>query len=142
LLVEPALDDEAEHVALARGERIEAHADRRQLRPLPPRLTVVAERPVDDVEQRLVAERLLQEVDGAGLDGPDARRDVGVAADEDDGDLAPRLVEALLQLEAARAGQAQVEHDAGGTVGYREVDELPGRAERLHVEIDRPEEPL
>src|SRR5258705_12019500 len=140
LLVEPALDDEPEHVPLARGQRVEALADRRQLGPLLPRLAVVAKRPLDDVEQRLIAERLLQEVDGAGLDGPDARRDVGVTADEDDGDVASLLDEALLQLEAARAGQAQIEHDAGGAGRPREGPKTPGRGVTLPAPSGRPKE--
>src|SRR5262249_41321659 len=59
LLIESALDDEPEHVSLARGQRVEALANRRQLRPFPARLAIVAKGPVDDVEQRLIAEGLL-----------------------------------------------------------------------------------
>jgi len=102
LLVEPALNDEPEHVALAGRQRVEPHADAGDFRPISPCLAIAPQRAVDDVEQGLVAERLLEEIDRAGLDRAHARGYVGMTADEDDRDVMPGPVEAFLELEAAR----------------------------------------
>ena len=47
-------------------------------------LLVARQRALDGVDQRFLRNRLRQEVLGAGLDGPDARRNIAMAGQEDD----------------------------------------------------------
>src|SRR5689334_22831196 len=69
---------------------------------------------LDAIEQILVAEGLLQEVEGPMLHGLDCHRDVAVAGHENHRDGGAAQVELLLKLEAAHAGHADVEHQAAG----------------------------
>jgi hypothetical protein len=101
-LVEPALNDEPEQsrsrgVSVSNRTRMLATSARSRAC-----LAIASQRAMDDVEQGLVAERLLEEIDRTGLDRAHARGHVGVTADENDRDLMSRPDEAFLELEAAR----------------------------------------
>jgi hypothetical protein len=74
---------------------------------------------VDDVEQRLIDERLLEEIDRASLHRPHAGRYVGATTDEDDRDLAPSPDQTPLEFKPAGSRKVQVEHEASRTVGHR-----------------------
>jgi hypothetical protein len=87
LSVGPPQDDEPQHVALARRERVEAQPKIGDLGPIPPRVAVAEQRTVDGVKQHLVIDWPLKEIDGAGLDRAHARWHVGVTTDEDDRDV-------------------------------------------------------
>jgi hypothetical protein len=101
---------------------------------------VELERLVDAVEQVLVAERLLDEVDRAGLHRLDRHRHVAVAGDEDDRQDRVALVELDLQFETAHAGHADVEHQAPRPVVALGVEELLTGFEHLHGQPDRLEQ--
>ena len=88
-LVALAADHPFHHVALARGEQAHARLDLLARRAAAAGHLVQGDRGADAVEQRLVAERLLDEVEGAGLHGPDRERDLGVAGDDQDRNLDP-----------------------------------------------------
>jgi hypothetical protein len=98
---------------------------------------VLLERLVDAVDQVLVAKGLLDEVDRAVLHRLDRHRHVAVAGDEDDRHDRMHLVQALLQLEAAHAGHAYVEHEAAGPIGVEQLEKLLRRAEGFDRQPDR-----
>ena len=116
LLVELAGDDAGEDLALARRERLVAGAQRTQPFPGRPRLRIARERGPHRSEQRIAADRLREEVDRPGFHRAHAHRDVAVPGEEDDRQPHLQLRERLLQVEAARAGHPDVEHDATGSV--------------------------
>ena len=116
LLVEPPGDDQRHHLALARGQRLEAGAQFGQPHLAGAAGAVLFERRADRVEQILVAERLGQELDGAGLHRPHRHRDVAIAGDEDDRQLRLGLRQLALHVETAAPREAHVEHDAAGPV--------------------------
>src|SRR5262245_46010212 len=104
-----------------------------------PLLGVLLERLLHDRDRLAVAERLLDEVDCSFLDRGDRRPHVAVGGDEDDRNVDLVALEVLLQLEAAHAGETQVEHQAPGSAGLIGSDELrsgiecaDGDAVRLH----------
>ena len=67
------------------------------------------------VEQPLGVNRLLEEVERAGLDGLDRSRDVALAGDDDDFGLRIELLELADQLDAVDVGQHHVGDDRVGT---------------------------
>ena len=74
-------------------------------RPLPQRMT-------DDQHRLVERQRLLDEVEGAELDGPHRRLDVAVAGDDDDLGVDAALAQALQGLEPVDARHPHVEqHD-------------------------------
>ena len=77
-----------------------------------PLLFVARERLGNRREQHGTRDGLGEEVHGAGLDGPDAHRDIAVTGHEDDRQHFGRPREHFLQFEAAGARELHVEHDA------------------------------
>src|SRR5580658_1775250 len=99
----------------------------------------VRPRGVDDVahahENTLARQGLLEEVAGAELDGLDGVVDGGVPADDDDRQVAGRLVgvDFRERFEAAHVGQLHVEHEQiDGGLGARQ--HLETRAGRLRAD--------
>ena len=84
---------------------------------------------INGVEQVLIAKRLGQEFDRAGLHGAHRHRDVAVPGDEDDREVEPRLRDFALEIEPAQARHADVEHQAAGRVGPLEAQEFLRRGE-------------
>src|SRR5258708_19764980 len=80
LLVEPALHYERHHLALARGQGLVARDDPRHLRALLSFREVPLERLADGRQQRLVSERLGEELDPPRLHRAPAARNVSSAA--------------------------------------------------------------
>ena len=97
---------------------------------------VALEGPLDAIDEILIAEGLLQEVEGALLHGLDRHRDVTVAGDEDDRNDGATQVELLLQLEPAHAGHAHVEHQATRLARLVGLEELARRGEGARREAD------
>ena len=116
-LVLLALGHEIEHFAFARRERLEVRLDARMLAERLAQLAVLDDGALDAIQQVLVAERFLQEIEGAVLHGLDGHRDVAMARHEDHRDHRAAQVELLLQFQAAHAGHADVEHQAAGLRG-------------------------
>jgi hypothetical protein len=105
---------------------------------------ILLERLVDPVEQVLVAERLLDEVNRAGLHRLDRHRHVAMSGDEDDRQDRVVLVQLLLQLESAHARHADVEHQAARVIVPMRIEELlrrlvhfDGQANRLEQHPER-----
>jgi len=69
------------------------------------------------IDEVLVAERLLQEIEGPVTHGFHRHGDVAVAGNEDHRDDCTLLVQGLLQLEAAHAGHADIEHETARLMG-------------------------
>jgi len=86
--------------------------------------------------------RLYQEVEGAALHGRDGGLHVLVAGHDHHVDGVHVGADPLLDLQAAHAGHAHVQHQAGRTVRALDRQELLGRGERLAVDPDRLEQPL
>src|SRR4026209_502683 len=111
------------------------------LRLLRPLLTASPQRALDAVQQLLVVERLLQEIHRAALHGPHAGRHVAVAGDEHGWQAATGLRQRGLEVEAARTGKADVQHQTGRPIRRGEGEEGLGRRERHHLEADGVDEP-
>ena len=134
-LVGLAGHDQVEHFALARRERLESLPDHVALGEHATAAHLF-QRLVDAVQQVLVAERLLDEIDGARLHCLDGHRHVAVSRDEDDRQDRVTLVELHLQLQAAHAGHADVEYEAAGTIVALGIEEFLARFEHLHRQAD------
>ena len=68
------------------------------------------------VQEILGLEGFGEEVHGPGLHGPDARGDVPHSGDENDGEGTLRNGQRLLEIQAAEAGQVDIQDEAPGTV--------------------------
>ena len=75
---------------------------------------LLLDRLLELVEQPLGVDRLLEEVERAGLDRLDRPRDVALAGDDDDLGLRVELLELADQLDAVDVGQHHVGHDRVG----------------------------
>ena len=100
-------------------------------------LPVAFDRRRDRVDHVLVAERLRQEVDGAGLHGADRHRNVAVAGHQDDGKMNAEPVAPRLKIEPADAGQANVENDAARPVMRAGIEKFLNRRVGAGFKADR-----
>ncbi|UUZ48203.1 hypothetical protein LP420_35725 [Massilia sp. B-10] len=99
---------------LARRERGHALVHRLQLGQRLGRVLVARHGPSDRLEQEFAADRLGQEIFGAGLDRAHAHGDVGAAAQEHDRQPMADADQVILQLQAGQAGHVDVEQDHAG----------------------------
>jgi hypothetical protein len=140
LLVHQAGGDMAHHLALARRQGLVLGADVALGRGFGTVLGIALERRRHGIEHVLVAKRLGEEIDRAGLHGAHRHRNVAVAGHEDDW-IADALADELaLQIEPAHAGKADVQHDAAGAVGQRAAEQFGRRAEQARLEADGSEQ--
>src|SRR5271155_1749928 len=116
LLVHQARRDEADDLLFTRGQRLEMRADCVNGLVLGAALAVALERDLHRIKEILIPERLGEELYRAGLHGADRHRDIPMSADENDGYLDARLGEFGLKVEAAYAGQSDIEHQTGGRI--------------------------
>ena len=91
LLVEQTGHDPRQDVPLAWGEGRVAAAQLGPLRAVRAHRPVALDRAADGVEEVLLAERLRQELHGAGLHGLDRHGDVAMPGEEDDWQCRVRL---------------------------------------------------
>ena len=96
----------------------------------------------DGVEQRLVPDRLGQEIDGAGLHRLHCHRDVAVTGEEDNRLRVVCRGEMLLEIETARPRHADIEHQAARPIGEFRLEHLTRRAEAGRVDPHRKQELL
>ena len=96
------------------------------------------------MQDRLLVERLLDEIDGAGLHRLDRQRHVAMAGDDDGGKAAGLRSQLLQQLDAGHVGHAHVGDQAAaldareaGKKGGRRVVEAHGKARRAQQEGER-----
>ena len=104
-------------------------------------LGVVLDRALDLVQERLAVERLLDELDGTGLHGPDRHGDIGMRRDEDDGHAFAARDQFLEQVEPAGARHPHIEDHATGTARGEIAEKLGGGGECLGADPDRLHEP-
>ncbi len=123
-LVRLAGDEPDQHLPLPRGEQRDL-ADRLGLG----RRRQAAQRLGDGAEDGGVLIGLLDEVDRAGLHGPDRQRDVAMAADQDRRDHAAAAAQRLHQRHAIHAaGHADIDDEAAG-LGRQPGQQGLGRGE-------------
>src|ERR1043165_8006599 len=95
---------------------------------------IALERALYTIYEILVSKRLLQEIESALLHGLDRHGNVAVPGDEDDWQRGTPQIQLLLQLDAAHAGHAHIEHQATGLIVLVLLEKLAGRGERTGVE--------
>ena len=111
LLVEPAGDHMREHFALARRQGRNLRLDHGQFGlNLARSLASCCFGSRNRLQQVPFAHRLGQEINGAGLHGAHARRNVALPGDENDRPLGASGCQRLLQLEAVKTRHRDVEH--------------------------------
>ena len=105
-------DHQVHHLPLARRQRGHSFDHRDRLGPPPAPLGVELDALLDPLQQVLVVERLLQEVDRAGLHRPDRGGHVGVSGDHHRRAVVSLLGQFLEQLEAGHPRHLDVEDQA------------------------------
>src|SRR5207244_13514412 len=123
LLVEQTGDGGGHHVPLATGQRLIPATKLGKLQPLRACHAITIDRVADGVEQVLLAKRLREKLDCAGLHGPDRHGDITVPGEEDDRQRRVRVGKLLLQVEAAQSREADVEHEASWRMPSRAAQE-------------------
>src|SRR5207247_3367214 len=108
-------------------ERRVAAAQLGPLRAVRAHRPVALDRAADGVEEVLLAERLRQELHGAGLHGLDRHGDVAMPGEKDDWQCRVRLGQLALQVQTAQPWQAPVEPEASRRIG------APGPAQRARI---------
>src|SRR5688572_14573287 len=132
-----AAHDALHDLGLARRQQLESGANLVLLgAPFAP-LAVAIERLVNAIDEVLVAKRFLQEIDRARFHRRHRHRNVAMARDENDRNLAAPLVEALLQLESAQARHSDIGHETRVSTAVVALEKIERRAERLVLEADR-----
>ena len=133
--------DVLQHLAFARRERGQPLPDVVEFGAGLPLMAVRLDGGADGLEEILVVDRLGEEINRAALHGAHAHRDVAVAGEEDDRDLAAPGDQRLLQLQAVQARHRHVQHQAAGCVRIVLIEELLRRGERDRIQPGRPQQP-
>ena len=141
LLVQPAGHDQRHDLALPGGQGVVAIAQRERPGQFLAALPIALERVLHGVEQRLIVERLGEDVERAGLHRPDGERDVGVRGQEDHREIVAAAGESPLQVQAAQPGHADIEQQATGAFGIDGLEEVLGHGEGLGLQPDRSQQP-
>ena len=134
LLVGKTVGHQVHDFAFARGQRLVAAMD------LCPDSTLVAspfvlpERIADALDQNLAGYGFLYEINGAGLDCPDRCRDVSVAGDKDDRNLAAVRIKNLLQVQSAHPLHPDIQDETSRVVSGDCRQEGFSRWERFDVQ--------
>ena len=111
-LVRLSFHHQVQHFALTRRQ---AGKERTQLRSVHIMATlhgVEGNRLMDSFEQVLVVERLLDKVERASLYRPHRHLNVAMAGDEDDRQMNPLCLQALLEIQAAHTWHAYIQNQA------------------------------
>src|SRR5438093_1801896 len=123
-LVGVAAHDQLHHLTLPGRQAGHPGGDLGPLGLGPAALPVDLERLPDPVEEKLAADRLLEEVDRAGAHGARGGRHVAVAADHDDGKLRLAGDELVLEVDAAQPGHPEVDHEAPRSTAVLRLKEI------------------
>ena len=106
----------------------------------------LGERGLDAFEQDRVLKRLLDHVDGAGLDRLDGRRHVGMGREQDHGQEDPLGAHLAQEIEAAgplsSLGEAQIQKDAADVLFLVALEELVAGGEGQIGDVLRAEQEL
>src|SRR3569623_3077155 len=111
-----AVDDALQYLMFAFGQLRHTFARLVEFGHSAAAFPVALQRVLNAVKQRLIVERLFDEIDVAAFERPHRHRYVAVAGDDDDGHLHMAGRKVFLQLQAAHVWHAHVEHDAAGGV--------------------------
>lgn len=142
LLVEEPLDHLLHDLGLTRregpGEGFECGHTRAlgAARPIP------IDRDGDRVQHVLIAERLGQKIERAGLHGLDTHGNVAVTGHEDDRHAIAQGDQLRLQIEAAGSGQPDIQNQAARAIRQGGGEQVVRRSEGQRIESDRPEQVL
>ena len=121
-----ALHEKLDEGGLARGEGFEAFSDFVDGGEVLLAEHVAADDFADAFDDILGIEGLLDEIDGTEFEGFDGGGDIGVAADDDDGELDFAKAEALDEFEAAHEWELEVEEEAADVADAVIVEEAGG----------------
>src|SRR5262245_47438509 len=136
LLIPATGDNESQDFSLAWRQGIEAFLQfGNDLRFLPPG-TIALDPRLDGIKQLLLAQRLGQELDGAGFHGSHRHGNVAVRADKYDWKVDVRFLQCALELQTARPRQSDVKHDAARRIPTLAIKKLLRRPECLHLEAE------
>lgn len=130
-----------EHVALARGEAVQAFAQPGVEIAVPAPTGVAIEGLLHAVEQQLFVVGFLDEIHRPGLEGAHHDGHVGMAADEDHRQVDAARQQFVLHVQPAHAGHPHVEQDAGMAAALAGVEEVPALGEGPCLETDRFQQP-
>src|SRR4029077_8030981 len=100
--------------ALARRQRVQSALELHALRSAGSQVSAAVERPLDTIQELLVVEGFLEEVDRPSLHGADGGWHASVAGEEDDGNIGSSLAQRRLEIQAARPGQPNIQHETCG----------------------------
>src|SRR3989442_9995735 len=92
------------------------------------------------IQQRRAVEGVVEERDGAGLQGSPARLLVAVSRQDDNGNARACDHKMTEEIEAAHPGHPQIEHQATRALSLGRPQELARRGERHDAEAHRPKE--
>jgi hypothetical protein len=124
LLARPSV--EYEHLLLAGRQRRVPCAQFVELLESASIVGIGRECTLNAIDKILIAERLLQEIESAMLDGLDRHGHVGMTADENHGNDCAAAIELFLQFETAHPGHPDVEHETSGLFGRPAGEEFLG----------------
>jgi Histidine kinase-, DNA gyrase B-, and HSP90-like ATPase len=136
LLVHAPADDKRHDLSFARRQRAKALMQFRHGLGVAAPGTVALDPQLDGIEQFLIMEWLGQELNRSGLDRPHRHRNVAVSGDEHDRKLNAGVGQLALKIQSAAPRQSDIQHQATGRVGSLVLQELLGRPERLHFQVD------
>src|SRR3989442_12020878 len=123
LPVELPDDDTPEHLTLPRRESVDPALEFSAFSGFRLALAALGQRARDGVEKLAIITRLLEEVDGASLHGPDGHRNVTEASEEDDRQGPLSLAEVGLEIQPGLSPEPDGEHDASGPGGHLALHE-------------------
>ena len=92
------------------------------------------------VDQGIAVERLVEEGDGAGLQGSLACFVVAVSSQDDRGNSGARARQVCEEVKTIHSGHPEIEHQTAGLVVMIGLQEGFRRCERLYAEADRTQE--
>src|SRR5215475_3757792 len=104
-------------------------------------LLVALNRSRDGIQKVLVAKRLGEEIDCAGLHGAHGHRNIAMSRNKHDWKSNIRVHQPRLEVEAAQSGQSDVEYEAAWNIRALALQELLRRCKYLDPQLYRLKEP-
>lgn len=111
LLVQHARYDERKDFILTRCQGADHASNLRQFRAPTPVMLLLLQRPIDGLEEAFLLNGLHEEVDRTSLHGSDARGDVSMTREENDGEVTACAGEPVLKIETIQARHLHVKNE-------------------------------
>src|SRR5262245_43026143 len=127
--------------ALARGERCEMRLQVRDPILMFTPFLITLDRSRNGIQKILIAKRLGEEIDSAGLHGPHRHGNIAMSRNEHDRNANIRLRQLGLEVETAQSRQPDVEYKAAWNIRTLALQELLRRCEYLDPQLYRLKEP-